>query len=75
MESGVTYSFKEVADRIDRRLETIDLKLDVKADRTDHEQLRQRVDQLEAFRMKVAGALLVITAVVVPTALKLWGVQ
>lgn len=61
---AVTYTVKELFERVDGRLVSIDQKLDTTAEKADLDSLEGRVSALEAWKWKLVGAI----AVVVPTA-------
>jgi predicted lipoprotein len=53
---GITYTVRELFEKIDMRLSNIDHKLDSKADRHEVDELADEVRKLTALRNKFAGA-------------------
>ena len=70
----VTFTVKELLERLDVKLDRLDLKLDTKAENHQVEALERRMDLLEDWRNRIAGGLAVVVLAVGALAGRLLGI-
>ena len=69
----VTFTVKELLERLDAKLDRLDLKLDTKAENHQVEALSRRVDGLEDWRSRIAGGFAVVVLAIGALAARLLG--
>lgn len=68
----VTFTVKELLERLDVKLDRLDLKLDAKAEEHDLEDAKRRLDSLERWRSFIAGGVVVAVALGAVNGIRIW---